>query len=157
MRVYVVGDVQQPGGYDISALATPLSALYAAGGPTSVGSLRTLLHYRGKQLVEKVDLYDFLLHGIRNGSAPFESGDTLLVPPAGPQVAISGAIKRPAIYELEAGETTLATVIEDAGGFTAAASLSHIRIERIDAHSKRVTVTLPDHGTQNLAASTGCD
>ena len=134
MRVYVVGDVQQPGGYDISALATPLSALYAAGGPTSVGSLRTLLHYRGKQLVEKVDLYDFLLHGIRNGSAPFESGDTLLVPPAGPQVAISGAVKRPAIYELKAGETTLASVIEDAGGFTAAASLSHIRIERIDAH-----------------------
>jgi protein involved in polysaccharide export with SLBB domain len=149
VRVYVVGDVQQPGGYDISALATPLSALYAAGGPTSVGSLRTLLHYRGKQLVEKVDLYDFLLHGIRNGSASFESGDTLLVPPAGSQVAISGAVKRPAIYELKAGETTLASVIEDAGGFTAAASLSHIRIERIDAH-QRVTVTLPGHDTQSL-------
>ena len=149
VRVYVVGDVQRPGGYDISALATPLSALYAAGGPTSVGSLRTLLHYRGKQLVEKIDLYDFLIHGIRNGSAPFESGDTLLVPPAGPQVAIFGAIKRPAIYELKAGETTLASVIEDAGGFTAAASLSHIRIERIDPHHQRVTVTLPDRDTQS--------
>lgn len=153
VRVYVVGDVQQPGGYDISALATPLSAFYAAGGPTAVGSLRTLLHYRGKQLVEKVDLYDFLLHGIRNGSAPFESGDTLLVPPAGPQVAILGAIKRPAIYELRAGKTTLASVIEDAGGLTAAASLSHIRIERIDAHRKRVTIALPDHDKQDLAAS----
>lgn len=153
VRVYVVGDVQQPGGYDISALATPLSALYAAGGPTSVGSLRTLFHYRGKQLVEKVDLYDFLLHGIRNGSAPFESGDTLLVPPAGPQVAIFGAVKRPAIYELKPGETTLASVIEDAGGVTAAASLSHIRIERIDAHHQRVTVTLPDKNMQNPAAA----
>ncbi|HEX5234708.1 MAG TPA: SLBB domain-containing protein [Silvibacterium sp.] len=149
VRVYVVGDVQQPGGYDISALATPLSALYAARGPTSTGSLRTLLHYRGKQLVEKVDLYDFLLHGIRNGSAPFEGGDTLLVPPAGPQVAIFGAIKRPAIYELQAGKTTLASVIEDAGGFTAAASLSHIRIERINAHHQRVTVTLPAYDTQS--------
>lgn len=153
VRVYVVGDVQQPGGYDISALATPLSALYAAGGSTAVGSLRTLFHYRGKQLVEKVDLYDFLLHGIRNGSAPFESGDTLLVPPAGSQIAILGAIKRPAIYELQAGNTTLASVIEDAGGFTAAASLSHITIERIDAHQKRVTVTLPDHDTQKPATS----
>jgi protein involved in polysaccharide export with SLBB domain len=155
VRVYVVGDVQRPGGYDISALATPLSALYAAGGPTSVGSLRTLLHYRGKQLVEKVDLYDFLLHGIRNGSAPFESGDTLLVPPAGRQVAVSGAVKRPAIYELRAGKITLASVIEDAGGFTAAALLSHIRIERIDAYSQRVTVTLPDHDTQSLQAARG--
>jgi protein involved in polysaccharide export with SLBB domain len=153
VRVYVVGDVQQPGGYDISALATPLSALYAAGGPTSVGSLRTLFHYRGKQLVEKVDLYDFLLHGIRNGSAPFESGDTLLVPPAGPQVAIFGSVKRPAIYELKTGETTLASVIEDAGGLTAAASFNHITIERIDAHHQRVTVTLPDHDTQSPQAA----
>lgn len=153
VRVYVVGDVQQPGGYDISALATPLSALYAAGGPTSAGSMRTLLHYRGKQLVEKVDLYDFLLHGIRNGSASFESGDTLLVPPAGRQVAIFGAVKRPAIYELTTGETKLDSVIGDAGGLTAAASPSHIKIERIDAHRQRVTITVPERDTQNLQAA----
>jgi protein involved in polysaccharide export with SLBB domain len=141
VRVYIVGDVQRPGGYDISSLATPLSALYAAGGPTAVGSLRTLHHYRGQQLVEDVDLYDFLLHGIRNGSAHFESGDTLLVPPAGPQVAVSGAVRRQAIYELKSEQATLAEVIEDAGGFTAAASLNHIRVERIDANGERVTVT----------------
>lgn len=152
IRVYVVGDVQHPGGYDISSLATPLSALYTAGGPTAVGSMRTLLHYRGSRLIEEVDLYDFLLHGIRNGSLPFESGDTLLVPPAGPQVAVFGAIKRPAIYELKAGRTTLASVIEDAGGFTAAASLGHIRIERIDAYRQRVTVTLPDREPRNPEA-----
>jgi protein involved in polysaccharide export with SLBB domain len=142
VRVYVVGDVQRPGGFDISSLATPLSALYAAGGPTAAGSLRTLRHLRGKQLIEEVDLYDFLLHGLRNQSARFESGDTLLVPPAGPQVAISGAVKRPAIYELKSGESTLASVAEDAGGFTVAASLSHITVERIDANRLRETVTL---------------
>jgi protein involved in polysaccharide export with SLBB domain len=155
VRVYLVGDVQRPGGYDISSLSTPVSALYTAGGPTAAGSLRTLRHYRGEQLVEEVDLYDFLLHGIRKGSAPFESGDTLLVPPAGPLVAVSGAVKRPAIYELKAGETTLATVIDDAGGFTAAASLSHIRIERIDANHQRETVTLPDSGNQSSQPDNG--
>ena len=149
VRIYVVGDVQRPGGYDISSLATPLSALYAAGGPTAVGSLRTLRHYRGKQLVQEVDLYDFLLNGIRNGSAPFESGDTLLVPPAGPEVAISGAVRRPAIYELKTGEGTLGALIHDAGGMTAAASLDHVRIERIDAHQQRVTVTLPNGAIQD--------
>jgi protein involved in polysaccharide export with SLBB domain len=142
VRVYVVGDVQQPGGYDISALSTPVSALYMAGGPTAAGSLRILRHYRGNQLVEEVDLYDFLLHGIRNGSAPFESGDTLLIPPAGALIAVSGTVRRPAIYELKSGETMLSTVIEDAGGLTAAASLSHIRIERIGANHQRETVTL---------------
>lgn len=149
VRVYVVGDVQRPGGYDISALATPLSAFYAAGGPTAVGSLRTLRHYRGKQLIEDVDLYDFLLRGVRSGSAPFESGDTLLAPPAGPQVAISGAVKRQAIYELRPAESTLATVIEDAGGLTAAASLSHITIERINANHERETITLPSGSGQD--------
>jgi protein involved in polysaccharide export with SLBB domain len=149
VRVYVVGDVQRPGGYDISSLATPVSALYAAGGPTSVGSLRVARHYRGDHLIEEIDLYDFLLHGIRNGSAHFESGDTLLVPPAGAQVAISGAVKRPAIYEIKAGETTLDSVVNDAGGFTAAASLSHITIERIDTNRQRETVTLKTTGTEN--------
>jgi protein involved in polysaccharide export with SLBB domain len=150
VRVYVVGDVQRPGGFDVSALATPLSALYAAGGPTPIGSLRTLRHYRGKQLIEEVDLYDFLLHGVRNGSAPFQSGDTLLVPPAGAQVAVSGAVKRPAIYELTAGESALTTIINDAGGFTPAASLGHIRIERIDAHNHRETVMPHIDGEQSL-------
>ncbi len=144
VRVYVVGDVQRPGGYDISSLATPISALFAAGGPTAIGSLRILIHYRGEQLIESVDLYDFLLHGMRTEGAHFQSGDTLLVPPAGPLVAVSGAIKRPAIYELKATDTSLAKVIADAGGFTAAASLVHIRIERIDANRQRETVTLGD-------------
>ncbi len=142
VRVYVVGDVQRPGGYDISSLATPLSALYAAGGPTSVGSLRILRHYRGQRLLEEIDLYDFLVHGLQRSAARFEGGDTLQVPPAGPQVAISGAVKRPAIYELRSGESMLASVIDDAGGLTAAASLGHITIERIDANQHRETVTL---------------
>ncbi len=142
VRVYVVGDAQWPGGYDVSALATPLSVFYAAGGPAAAGSLRKLLHYRGKQLVEEIDLYNFLLHGVQNRSVRFESGDTLLVPPAGIQVAISGAVKRPAIYELEANESALSLVIGDAGGLTASASPGHVRIERVDAHEQRETVTV---------------
>ncbi|MEI9979825.1 MAG: SLBB domain-containing protein [Edaphobacter sp.] len=149
VRIYVVGDVQRPGGYDISSLATPLSALYAAGGPTAVGSLRVARHYRGQKLVEDIDLYDFLLHGVQKSSARFESGDTLQVPPAGPQAAVSGAVKRPAIYELKPGESSLTSVLDDAGGVTVAASLSHITIERIDANRQRETVTLKTADGQN--------
>jgi protein involved in polysaccharide export with SLBB domain len=152
VRVYVVGDVQRPGGYDISSLSTPLSALYAAGGPTSVGSLRIVRHYRGSELIEEVDLYDFLIHGVQKGSAHFLSGDTLQVPPAGPQVAVSGAVKRPAIYELKPGGSALGAVIEDAGSLTAAASLSHITIERIDANGHRETVTIKTGGGQDPKA-----
>lgn len=140
MRVYVVGDVQRPGAYEISSLATSLDGLYAAGGPTATGSLRMLRHYRGQQLVGEIDLYDFLLHGIQNEDR-LQAGDTLLVPPVGQQVAIFGAVKRPAIYELK-DNSTLAEVLEDAGGATVTAELGHIAIDRVDANQKRETVTL---------------
>lgn len=140
IRVYVVGDVQHPGAYEVSSLSTCLNALYAAGGPTSLGSLRVLRHYRGTHLVGEVDLYDFLLHGVQ-AEEKLQSGDTLIVPPAGPQIAVYGAVKRPAIYELK-DETTLAAVLEDAGGATVAAEWSHIVVDRIDAHHQRETVSL---------------
>jgi protein involved in polysaccharide export with SLBB domain len=141
VRVYVVGDVERPGAYDISALSSPLSALYAAGGPTAIGSLRVLRHYRGNQLIGDVDLYDFLLHGTRGADNRLQSGDTLLVPPAGPQVAVFGAVRRPGIYELRS-EKTLSEVLEDAGGATVAAALEHTTIERIDANQHRETMSL---------------
>ena len=152
VRVYVVGDVQRPGAYDISSLATPLNALYAAGGPTAIGSLRTLQHFRGKQLIAEIDLYDFLLHGVRIGDDRFQGGDTLFVPPAGPQVAVSGAVKRPAIYELN-HQTTLAEVLADAGGATVAASLGHITVERIEPNQHRETVTLDLANTSTAASA----
>jgi protein involved in polysaccharide export with SLBB domain len=140
IRVYVVGDVQRPGAFDISSLSTSLAALNAAGGPTSIGSLRVLRHYRGKQLIGEVDLYDFLLHGVQ-AEDRLQSGDTLVVPPAGSEITVYGAVKRPAIYELK-GETTLAAVLQDAGGVTVSAELGHIVIDRIDANRERKTVSL---------------
>jgi len=158
VRVYVVGDVQRPGAYDLSELATPLSALHAAGGPTAVGSLRTLRHLRGEKLVEEIDLYDFLLHGIRGGTVRFESGDTLLIPPAGMLVAVAGAVRRPAVYELKGGENTLAKALDDAGGLTADASLDHVVVESIGADHQRKTTSLrnashPEERLEESAAS----
>ena len=141
VRVYVVGDVQRPGAYDLNSLSTPLNALFAAGGPTSSGSLRIVRHMRGKQLVREVDLYDFLLHGVRMDDERLQSGDTLLVPPVGVQVAVSGMVKRPAIYELK-GAATLAEVVGDAGGSTVAAALNQITVTRIRENQQRETVSL---------------
>jgi protein involved in polysaccharide export with SLBB domain len=141
VRVYVVGDVTEPGAYDISSLSTPLNALFAAGGITPRGSLRTLKHYRGKQLVEEVDAYDLLLHGIRPDLQRLENGDTLLVPSLGPQVTVDGMVRRPAIYELH-GESSLAEVLELAGGILPTAALRHIEVQRVEAHEKRIMLAL---------------
>ena len=141
VRVYVVGEVAQPGAYDISSLSTPLNALFAAGGVTGRGSLRALKHYRGKELVEQVDAYDLLLHGIRGDLKRLENGDTLLVPPIGPQATVDGMVRRPAVYEL-LNETSLDEVLELAGGILPAAALRHIEVQRLEAHDKRTMLTL---------------
>ncbi len=141
IRVYEVGDVANPGAYDISSLSTPLNALFAAGGPTLQGSLRIVKHYRGSQLIGEVDLYDLLLNGVRSGTAPLENGDTILVPPVGPQVTIEGMVRRPAIYELK-DEKTLASVIELAGGLLPAATLQHIEVQRLVAHQNQTMISL---------------
>ena len=152
IRVYVVGDVQRPGAYEIPSLSSPLNALYAAGGPTAVGSLRVVQHYRGKQLLSTIDLYDFLLHGVRDDNDRLQGGDTLIVPAAGAQVAVWGAVRRPAIYELKGG-ASLAGLLQDAGGLTVAASLRHISIERIDANRQRETISFDPLAGQGSSAS----
>jgi protein involved in polysaccharide export with SLBB domain len=146
VRVYVVGDVQRPGAYDVSSLSTPLSALYEAGGPTSRGSLRILRQYRGNELVRQFDLYDFLLRGVRSDSERLLPGDTLLVPPTGPQVTVEGMVHRPAIYELN-GEQSLDQVLELAGGVLTSANLKQINVARIEAHQSRsmFNLQLPDN------------
>jgi protein involved in polysaccharide export with SLBB domain len=145
IRIYVVGDVQRPGAYDISSLSTPLNALYQSGGPTSRGSMRIVKHYRGTQLVEDVDLYALLLHGVRAGMQRLESGDTLLVPPIGREVTIEGMVRRPGIYEL-AGEKDLSDVLELAGGVLPSGTLRHVDVERVQAHENRtmLRVDMPE-------------
>jgi protein involved in polysaccharide export with SLBB domain len=141
VRVYVVGEVVSPGAYDISSLSTPLTALFAAGGVTTRGSLRLLRHSRGRQLVEEVDVYDLLLHGTRGDLKNLENGDTLLVPPVGPQATVDGMVRRPAVYELR-GETNLAEALDLAGGVLPAAALRHIEVQRLEPHEKRTMLSV---------------
>jgi protein involved in polysaccharide export with SLBB domain len=141
VRVYVVGEVSEPGAYDISSLSTPLNALVSAGGITPRGSLRSLKHYRGRQLIEEVDAYDLLLRGVTPDAKKLENGDTLMVSSLGPQVTVTGMVRRPAIYELHE-EKTLADALDLAGGILPAATLKHVEVQRLEAHEKRTMLSL---------------
>jgi protein involved in polysaccharide export with SLBB domain len=153
IRVYEVGDVANPGAYDISSLSTPLSALFAAGGPTTRGSMRILKHYRGTQLVETVDLYDLLLHGVKTDLQRLENGDTVQIPPIGLQVTVEGMVRRPAIYELR-DEKSLASVLELAGGLLPTATLRHIEVQRTVAHDKQTMLSVDIPEIENTAEVT---
>jgi protein involved in polysaccharide export with SLBB domain len=146
IRIYEVGDVASPGAYDISSLSTPLNALFVAGGPSPRGSLRILKHYRGTQLIQTVDVYDLLLHGVKKNIERLDNGDTVQVPPIGPQVTIEGMVRRPAIYEI-LDERNLESVLELAGGLLPTAALRHIEVQRLIAHDKQTMLSLdiPDN------------
>lgn len=141
IRVYVVGDVERPGAYDIGSLSTPLNALFSAGGPTSRGSLRIIKHFRGNELVQDVDVYDLLLHGVKGDMQRLENGDTVLVPPLGAEVTLEGMVRRPGIYE-QKDEKSLSDALVLAGGLLPAATLRHIEVQRLVAHEKQTMLSL---------------
>jgi protein involved in polysaccharide export with SLBB domain len=155
IRIYVVGEVEEPGAYDISSLSTALNALVGAGGVTPRGSLRSLKHMRGKQEIEEIYTYDLLLHGVSPDAKKLENGDTLMVPSVGPQVTVTGMVRRPAIYELN-GEETVEDALELAGGILPAAALRHVEVQRLEAHEKRTMLSLdlsPDNSAPAQLAS----
>ena len=157
-QVFVVGDVEQPGSYQISSVGTALTALYAAGGPTINGSLRRIEIRRTGEESLVLDVYDYLLRGDASNDVRLETGDVVFVPVHGPRVEISGEIVRPAAYELKPGET-LRDLVRAAGGFTHSASLRRVQIRRILPPDRREPGgrdrIILDVGAEQFASSEG--
>ncbi|HHT9130107.1 MAG TPA: SLBB domain-containing protein, partial [Candidatus Brocadiaceae bacterium] len=136
IKVYAVGEVIQPGSFTISSLSTLTNALFAAGGPGRMGSLRKIELKRNHHTEVVFDFYDFLLHGDKEHDARLQSGDVIFVPPIGPVVGIVGQIKRPAIYELK-GPVSIDGLIDMAGGLTPQSYLKHVQIIRVKPNAER--------------------
>jgi protein involved in polysaccharide export with SLBB domain len=130
IQIYVAGDVVRPGAYQMSGAGTVLTALYAAGGPTGNGSFRHVLVRRGRELVDSLDLYDYLVGGSNPTDIRLQSGDVVFVPVHGGFVSMTGRVVRPAIYELRPNET-LRDAAGFAGGLDPSATQARVTIHRI--------------------------
>lgn len=139
IRVLVTGEAVLPGYYTVSGLATMTTALYASGGVKPIGSLRDVQLKRQGEVVRRLDLYDLLIRGDTSDDAKLLPGDAIFIPPIGPTVAVEGEVKRPAIYELR-DETTVADVIDIAGGLTPEADSTRISLTQIDESGRRVVL-----------------
>jgi len=135
-QIFVLGEVPQPGGYVVSSFATVFNALYSVGGPLQRGSLRNIRVIRDGEVVETVDLYDYLLQGYSPDPVQLQSNDYLFVPPRGETVAVTGPVKRPAYYEMKEDET-VGDLIEYAGGLKPNAYTKRFQIERIVPPAER--------------------
>ncbi|MBL0325177.1 MAG: SLBB domain-containing protein [Cytophagaceae bacterium] len=129
IKVTVVGDVKNPGTYNVSSLATLFNALYVSGGPSGMGSLRNIQLLRNNRVIQKLDLYEFLLKGTMNGNVNLMDQDVVFIPTLERKVTFQGQVKRPMIFELKADEN-LDEAIQFAGGFTEEAFTENIQIQR---------------------------
>ena len=129
ITISVMGEVKMPGTYTMSAFATVYNALYMAGGPNEIGTLRNVKVYRNGRLLSNVDVYDFLLNGKLTGDVRLQDNDIVTVGPYEALVNIAGKIKRPMFYEMKKTESA-ATLLRYAGGFTGDAYTKAIRIHR---------------------------
>ncbi|PZN92988.1 MAG: hypothetical protein DCF31_14125 [Alphaproteobacteria bacterium] len=111
--VFVGGEVDRPGQYNLTSLSDVSAALAAAGGVRRSGSLRSVRIVRGGSSIN-VDLYGLLGIGAPP-SVRLRDGDRVIVPVIGDTVAIGGSVSRPGIYEIRKG-SSLGTLLGFAGG-----------------------------------------
>lgn len=154
IRVTLIGEVNQPGTYELSSLSTLANALYASGGPSNNGSFRKIDLIRNGKKIVTFDLYDFLLNGDLTKNVLLKDDDIIKIHPYAVRLALTGAVKRPAIYESEAGES-LGTVIEKyASGFADSANRNKITIQRFGELGKSIlNVDAKSINTFNLKSS----
>ena len=132
IQVYVVGQAQVPGTLKVSSLSTLVNAVFASGGPSATGSMRNIQLKRGGRVVTTLDLYDFIARGDKSKDVSLQGGDVIVIPPAGPRVAVTGALDTAAIYELKPGADTIGEVLSLSGGVPALANTGKALLERID-------------------------
>ncbi|MBR7019344.1 MAG: SLBB domain-containing protein [Prevotella sp.] len=129
ITISVLGEVKVPGTYTMSAFATVYNALYMAGGPNEIGTLRNVQVFRNGRHISTVDIYDFLLNGKLTGDVRLQDNDIITVRPYEALVCITGKVKRPMYYEMKYTENA-ATLLRYAGGFTGDAYTKAIRVNR---------------------------
>jgi protein involved in polysaccharide export with SLBB domain len=132
IQIFVVGQARRPGAYTVSSLSTLISAMFDSGGPAATGTMRSIQLRRNGHTVSTLDLYRFINEGDKSADARLQPGDVIVIPPAGPRVAVTGALDQPAIYELASAEEPLGKVLSY-GGRTQALTTPHkVLVERID-------------------------
>jgi len=141
ISVFLTGESRNPGVYAVSAFSTISQALSVSGGLDISGSLRKIQLIRDGEVISRFDLYDLMLAGDRSADTQLKSGDVIFIPAMEERIAVTGAVVRPAIYELK-DENTLQDVLKLAGGLRAEADPGKLQVSRLRPDSKRTLIDL---------------
>jgi len=93
---------------------------------------------RGGKTITTLDLYDFIAKGDKSKDAALQPGDVIMIPPAGPRMALVGATDHGAIYELKPN-SKVKDVLALGGGLSALVSQQKALLERIGGQAAQST------------------
>lgn len=149
IRVTVIGEAKKPGTYTVSSLTTLYNILYLCGGPSNMGSYRTIEVVRGGVVKCKTDLYAFLVKGNQKDNILLQEGDVVRIPYYQSRVSITGEVKRKGKFEMLEKET-FANLLQYCGGFTDNAYKGSVSVERI-SDKERTMVDLTQANFSSFA------
>lgn len=156
IRVTVVGEATRPGTYTLPSLATAFNALYACGGPDSIGSMRDIKVVRHGRVVANIDVYNFLLDGAFSNNIGLQDEDVIKIEPYKVRVSIAGAVKREGIFEALPGES-MKHLVRFAGGYNDNAYKAIITTIRLTDKGKTVVdVAEKQQATFKLQSGDSC-
>lgn len=140
VKIFLVGEVSKPGGYVFYGNTSIFQALYLAGGPNKLGSVRNIQVTRGDTNFT-VDLYEYLMFGRKPEPSVLNDGDIVFLPRADVLAEAKGDLGRPAIYELKKGET-VKDLMTFAGKVNPTAAQQRLVVKRIFANGKQDFIDL---------------
>jgi len=143
MKVWVSGDVENPGPQVLPGTATVLEALLKAG-ITPTGSTRRIQLLRSGE-AKTIDVYAIVMNGALEQNLPLEPGDTIFVPVAKGFVEMQGEVMRAGKFEpvsLCGGTCCVKDAVDLARGLTSAAVPTRAILERKDPNGNINTIRL---------------
>jgi protein involved in polysaccharide export with SLBB domain len=137
VKVFVTGEVINPGTYEVSSLSSAFNALYQAGGPNEIGSFRDVRVVRQGKVISHFDIYDWLVNGKIDGDIRVQDNDNIIVGYYIKRAEVTGMVKRTGIYELK-GEEKLGDLLRYSGGFSDRAYKDRIKVQRITSRERKL-------------------
>ena len=143
VKVVVLGQVSAPGPHILNTSGSALSALYAAGGIKTSGTLRDIKIYRNNKLYKTIDLYDYITKGQLKEDVRLTNNDIVFVDSRKNKFLLQGEVYNDAVYELKE-EEGLAELIKYSGGLPVTAQTTKVNISRITPADKRYSELIAD-------------
>lgn len=136
INIVIIGSVKQ-GNFKVSSFSSVFNALYIAGGPSAFGSFREIELIRNNKLVQKIDLYKFLLNGDQTDNIGLKDNDVIRIPTYQSRIELQGQVKRPGIFEVLPGES-ISKIISYASGFTDTAYKASLKVFQRNEKERQV-------------------